>query len=234
MSDVEVDGRSRPRGSARRRGSSPAWSSGSAPAAPRSTRSGASARSSSAGDLREVLGIPTSSASEAAGHRAQRPADHARRAPRGRSHDRRRRRGRPRAQPRSRAAGGALWREKIVAQASLREVIVVDDTKPSPQLGTRSVLPVEVAQFGWRPEDEYLDDLGADGHRPARRRRRRVRDRRGELDPRLHVRRRSRTRPASRPSSTGVPGSWSTACSSVSRPTSSSRAPAGVEHRTRP
>ena len=59
-------------------------------------------------------------------------------------------------------AGGALWREKMVAQASVREVIVVDHTKPSPQLGTHAVVPVEVAQFGWRPEAEYLDDLGAD------------------------------------------------------------------------
>ena len=58
-------------------------------------------------------------------------------------------------------AGGALWREKIVAQASVREVIVVDDSKPSPVLGTNFVVPVEVAQFGWRPEAEYLDDLGA-------------------------------------------------------------------------
>src|SRR6266849_5510227 len=33
--------------------------------------------------------------------------------------------------------GGALLREKIVAQASRREVIVVDETKPSPVLGTR-------------------------------------------------------------------------------------------------
>jgi ribose 5-phosphate isomerase A len=58
-------------------------------------------------------------------------------------------------------AGGALWREKMVAQASVREVIVVDDTKPSPQLGTHAALPVEVSQFGWRPEAEYLDDMGA-------------------------------------------------------------------------
>jgi ribose 5-phosphate isomerase A len=58
-------------------------------------------------------------------------------------------------------AGGALWREKMVAQASVREIIVVDSGKPSPQLGTNFVLPVEVAQFGWRPEAEYLDDLGA-------------------------------------------------------------------------
>lgn len=57
--------------------------------------------------------------------------------------------------------GGALWREKMVAQASVRLVIVVDDTKPTAQLGGRVVLPVEVAAFGWRPEAEYLDDLGA-------------------------------------------------------------------------
>jgi ribose 5-phosphate isomerase A len=57
--------------------------------------------------------------------------------------------------------GGALWHEKMVAQASVRELIVVDDTKPSPQLGTHRALPVEVAQFGWRPEAEYLDDMGA-------------------------------------------------------------------------
>jgi ribose 5-phosphate isomerase A len=58
-------------------------------------------------------------------------------------------------------AGGALWREKMVAQASLREVIVVDDSKPSEALGTTAVVPVEVAQFGWKPEADYLDDLGA-------------------------------------------------------------------------
>src|SRR3954454_520157 len=58
-------------------------------------------------------------------------------------------------------AGGALWREKMVAQASVREVIVVDESKPSPQLGTRFALPVEVAQFGWRPGAEYLDDMVA-------------------------------------------------------------------------
>ena len=36
--------------------------------------------------------------------------------------------------------GGALLREKLVAQASRREVIVVDDSKPSPALGTRFAL----------------------------------------------------------------------------------------------
>jgi ribose 5-phosphate isomerase A len=57
--------------------------------------------------------------------------------------------------------GGALLREKIVAQASRREVIVVDESKLSPALGTRWAVPVEVAPFGWRPEMDYLASLGA-------------------------------------------------------------------------
>ncbi len=58
-------------------------------------------------------------------------------------------------------AGGAQWREKIVAQASVREVIVCDASKVVDVLGSRFVVPVEVSQFGWRPEADYLDDLGA-------------------------------------------------------------------------
>ncbi len=57
--------------------------------------------------------------------------------------------------------GGALLREKIVAQASRREVIVVDESKMSPKLGTHWALPVEVAPFGWRPERDHLAALGA-------------------------------------------------------------------------
>jgi len=57
--------------------------------------------------------------------------------------------------------GGALLREKIVAQATRREVIVVDDTKLSPRLGTKHRVPVEVVDFGWRPEALYLESLGA-------------------------------------------------------------------------
>ena len=56
--------------------------------------------------------------------------------------------------------GGALLREKIVAQASRREIIVVDDSKLSPGLGTRP-LPVEVIPFGWRSQVGYLESLGA-------------------------------------------------------------------------
>ncbi len=57
--------------------------------------------------------------------------------------------------------GGALLREKIVAQVSAREVIVVDETKPSPRLGTRWPVPVEVLPFGWLAQARYLEALGA-------------------------------------------------------------------------
>ena len=56
--------------------------------------------------------------------------------------------------------GGALLREKIVAQTSRRVIIVVDDCKLSPGLGTRP-LPVEVIPFGWRSQAGYLKSLGA-------------------------------------------------------------------------
>jgi ribose 5-phosphate isomerase A len=57
--------------------------------------------------------------------------------------------------------GGALLREKIVAQASRRYVIVADDRKLSPCLGTRHTLPVEVLVYGWRSQARYLQALGA-------------------------------------------------------------------------
>lgn len=57
--------------------------------------------------------------------------------------------------------GGALLREKIVAQASRREIIVVDESKLSPQLGTRWPVPVEVLPFGWSSQALYLEGLGA-------------------------------------------------------------------------
>src|SRR3954469_15470884 len=112
------------------------------------------------GELREVVGIPTSRASEAEAITAGIPlttlaehtvvdltidgADDV-----------------DPALDLIKGAGSALWREKMVAQASVREVIVVDDGKLSPRLGPPAALPVEVAQFGWRPEAEYLDDMGA-------------------------------------------------------------------------
>jgi ribose 5-phosphate isomerase A len=57
--------------------------------------------------------------------------------------------------------GGALLREKLVAQATTHEIIVVDESKLSPRLGTHHVLPVEVLPFGWRSAARYLESLGA-------------------------------------------------------------------------
>ena len=57
--------------------------------------------------------------------------------------------------------GGALLREKIVAQASLREIIVVDESKLSPALGTYWPVPVEVIPFGWQSQISFLESLGA-------------------------------------------------------------------------
>ncbi|MDR3568758.1 MAG: ribose-5-phosphate isomerase RpiA [Syntrophobacteraceae bacterium] len=58
--------------------------------------------------------------------------------------------------------GGALLREKIAAQASRREIIIVDEVKMSPVLGTRWPVPVEVMPFGWRSQERYLFSLGAE------------------------------------------------------------------------
>jgi ribose 5-phosphate isomerase A len=57
--------------------------------------------------------------------------------------------------------GGALLREKIVAQSSRREIIIVDESKLSPALGTHWAVPVEVIPFGWQFQDDFLRTLGA-------------------------------------------------------------------------
>jgi ribose 5-phosphate isomerase A len=57
--------------------------------------------------------------------------------------------------------GGAHLREKIVAQASERELIVVDESKLSPRLGTHRPLPLEVLEFGWSSQARYVESLGA-------------------------------------------------------------------------
>jgi ribose 5-phosphate isomerase A len=58
--------------------------------------------------------------------------------------------------------GGALVREKIVAQATRREIIVVDESKLSPVLGTQWAVPVAVVPFGWSSQAAYLRELGAE------------------------------------------------------------------------
>jgi len=57
--------------------------------------------------------------------------------------------------------GGAMLREKIVAQATKYQVIVADETKLSPRLGTKATVPVEVLPFGWRTQVQFLEGLGA-------------------------------------------------------------------------
>ncbi len=57
--------------------------------------------------------------------------------------------------------GGALFREKIVAAAAKKFVVVVDDSKLVPRLGTKAPVPVEVHPFGWRSTQARLEALGA-------------------------------------------------------------------------
>ena len=57
--------------------------------------------------------------------------------------------------------GGNLLREKIVAVASSRLIVVADERKVVGELGSRSVLPVEVTPFGWKTTAKRLEQLGA-------------------------------------------------------------------------
>ena len=56
--------------------------------------------------------------------------------------------------------GGALLREKVVAQASRRNIIIVDETKLVPSLGTGWALPIEVIPFARYIEAKYLTEIG--------------------------------------------------------------------------
>ncbi len=58
--------------------------------------------------------------------------------------------------------GGALLREKIIAQATRREVIMVDDSKLVPRLGSKWAVPVEVEPFGYGSQAAWLRSLGAE------------------------------------------------------------------------
>jgi ribose 5-phosphate isomerase A len=58
--------------------------------------------------------------------------------------------------------GGALLHEKIVARASLREIIIVDGSKLVEVLGRHFALPVEVIPFGWGTYEDSLRALGCE------------------------------------------------------------------------
>ena len=57
--------------------------------------------------------------------------------------------------------GGALLWEKIVACASDRMVVVADESKLVARIGERAPVPVEVVPFGWSLQERYLEELGA-------------------------------------------------------------------------
>ena len=58
--------------------------------------------------------------------------------------------------------GGALLREKVLAQSSSRNVMIVDESKLAPVLGTHWPVPIEVIPFAWRPVANFLKSLGAE------------------------------------------------------------------------
>jgi ribose 5-phosphate isomerase A len=58
--------------------------------------------------------------------------------------------------------GGALLREKILAQASKELIIVVDESKLTPRLGSKWPVPVEVLPFAWKTEAIFMESLGAE------------------------------------------------------------------------
>jgi ribose 5-phosphate isomerase A len=57
--------------------------------------------------------------------------------------------------------GGALLREKILMEASRTNVIIVDENKLSPVLGTKWPVPVEVLPLARQPVWNFLVSLGA-------------------------------------------------------------------------
>lgn len=112
------------------------------------------------GELRDIVGVPTSTRTRALAEALGIPLT---------TLDERRHLdltidGADEADPRGdliKGGGGALLWEKIVAAASRRYVIVVDETKVVRVLGERFPLPVEVVPFGWRTHLDAIVALGA-------------------------------------------------------------------------
>ncbi len=52
--------------------------------------------------------------------------------------------------------GGALLREKMVELCAVYFIVIVDETKPVSKLGTKDPVPVEVTQFGWQHQANWL------------------------------------------------------------------------------
>ena len=58
--------------------------------------------------------------------------------------------------------GGALLREKVVAQNSKRMIVIADAGKRVDVLGSRAPLPVEVVQFGFETQEDFLKRHGCE------------------------------------------------------------------------
>jgi ribose 5-phosphate isomerase A len=117
------------------------------------------ARRLRAGELREIVGVPTSEATRRLAAAARVPLTTLERHPAiDLTID-----GADEVTPAGdllKGAGGALLREKIVARASRRLLIVVDPEKRSARLGSRHPLPVVVVPFGWTRNLELVRSLG--------------------------------------------------------------------------
>ncbi len=59
-------------------------------------------------------------------------------------------------------AGGALLREKLVEAAAKTLIIVADQSKKVPQLGSKFALPVEIVRFGWKSTLARVTALGCE------------------------------------------------------------------------
>lgn len=57
--------------------------------------------------------------------------------------------------------GGALLREKIVEAAADRFIVIADHTKRVHVVGEKKAVPIEIARFGWRRTVSLIEGLGA-------------------------------------------------------------------------
>jgi len=55
--------------------------------------------------------------------------------------------------------GGALLREKILMQASKKVIVIIDESKLTSKLGSKSSVPIEVIEYGWKPAALFLESL---------------------------------------------------------------------------
>lgn len=58
--------------------------------------------------------------------------------------------------------GGALLWEKLVAHATERLIIVADDSKLVDRIGERVALPVEIIPFGWATHMHFFSEFGCE------------------------------------------------------------------------